>query len=370
MGDVGVVGGGPAGLVVASLIKDRDVMVFEEHKQVGVPRHCTSIVGSYTASFFSEILTPRIIRRGYNTLVIHSRLGRYRIEWKKDFAFYIERPLLEEKLVEKVEKLGHTLVTGVRVKPYSISSIKVGDRVVEFNTIIASDGSNSSFFRFFNKVKREYYFGIQSIILSKDLGDSIHVLYTGYPIKFAWVTPLDDGLGIIGYLTEKHIIDPRRIFEKVYRMLGLQDARIREFFGGIVVKPGYLSKPVLHKKVFFIGDALGLVKPFTLGGLYYIARLAPKLAQALDSSVDLYVREVEKLSKLNKLENILDMSFKSARSLYPPILSQVFESGLFNETDYDNHFNLFLKSIPTILLAPINLSKSLTDIIGKLHTRL
>ena len=62
--DVAIVGGGPAGLLVAERCAEAglDVIVFEEHPAVGEPTHCTGIVSLETADF-AKIPDEAILNR-------------------------------------------------------------------------------------------------------------------------------------------------------------------------------------------------------------------------------------------------------------------------------------------------------------------
>src|SRR5207245_1902170 len=51
--DVAIVGGGPAGLLAAARLAQSglDVLLFEEHADIGEPAHCTGIVSLETAEY-------------------------------------------------------------------------------------------------------------------------------------------------------------------------------------------------------------------------------------------------------------------------------------------------------------------------------
>jgi flavin-dependent dehydrogenase len=364
MSRIGVIGGGPAGLLVASLTRDHEVVVFEEHPRVGLPRHCTSLVGRYTASFFSELLTSRIAGRGYKRFIFHTSLGDYTIEFREEIAFYMRRPLLEEKLAEKAESLGHVVQTGIRARPGGLMTIRAGEATYVFDKLVVADGARSEFYTFFHGVRRGLLYGVQAFVGHDSGDDAIHVDLSPRKAFFSWFLPLDSDVGIAGYITGRHLADPRIMLQRVSKRMKLPFKKVLRFFGGVVVKPGSISRPHIGGRVFFIGDALGLIKPFTYGGLYYIVRLAPKLVEAIGGRPEIYVREVEKLASFNRAESIL-ASTKTHRLLSPVFLKLVNSSGLFNYMDYDEHYKLAVKSIISPLLLYPSLVKSITEKLGK-----
>ena len=364
MSRIGVVGGGPAGLLVASLTRDHEVVVFEEHPRVGLPRHCTSLVGRYTASFFSELLMSRIAGRGYKRFIFHTSLGDYAVEFREEIAFYLRRPLLEEKLAEKAESLGHVVQTGIRARPGGLTTIRAGEATYVFDKIVVADGARSEFYTFFHGGRRGLLYGVQAFVEHEGVDYAIHVDLSPGGAFLSWFLPLDSDLGITGYVTGRHLVDPRIMLQRVSKRMRLPFKRVLRFFGGVVVKPGSISRPHIDGRVFFIGDALGLIKPFSYGGLYYIVRLAPKLVEAIGGRPETYVREVEKLASINRAESIL-ASTKTQRLFSPVFLEVVASSGLFNYMDYDEHYKLAVKSILSPLLLYPSLVKSIAEGLGK-----
>ena len=75
MRDVAIVGAGPAGLTAARILASRghDVVVLEEHHEVGVPVHCTGVLG---LDAFSEFSLPSHAILGTAYGDVHRYRGR------------------------------------------------------------------------------------------------------------------------------------------------------------------------------------------------------------------------------------------------------------------------------------------------------
>lgn len=56
-------------------IRDLEAVIIEEHSSPGTPKHCTGLVGEYTAEFYKSILGPGIIDNKYSRIIFHTPEG-------------------------------------------------------------------------------------------------------------------------------------------------------------------------------------------------------------------------------------------------------------------------------------------------------
>ncbi|MCD6301046.1 MAG: NAD(P)/FAD-dependent oxidoreductase [Staphylothermus sp.] len=353
-GKIAVIGAGPAGLLTSFFIRKNDVIIFEEHTSPGKPEHCTGIVGSFTASFLKQILGDGIIDNKYYGVVFHTPHRKIELLLNKPIAYHIKRPFLEEKLSNMVEKLGHRLVLGVKVKPgEKPGSLRVGQRSLQFQKTIAADGSYSLFRRVcFGPIRNKIY-GVQAVVKANiDFPNIFHIVYTNIiPDFFGWFVPLNEEIALIGYGTKKHFNYPQRIIKYLSRRIGLSNYAIKRFFGGTIPLEPPLRKPVCMEKIFFIGDSIPLIKPYTGGGLYGITLLALPLAKLLDGEITLerylniYNKYYKKFIAQYRIVNIVK---KLGYWLPVFFIEDLYRLKMFKEYQFDEHERIAYKSIPLL----------------------
>lgn len=361
-GKIAVIGAGPAGLLTSLFIRNNDAYIFEEHKQVGVPEHCTGLIGVETASFFTKILGWKIIDNVFYSIFFHTPIGVFKLYFRKPIAYHIKRPLLEEKLLDKVYGLGHVVYFGVRVKPgVKLGGFRAGDRSFLVDKIIASDGASSVFrLRYFGKIKN-YIYGVQRLIRTSNVDPHVfHVLYNNYTPKFfQWFVPLDYDIALIGYGTTKHMVDPEKIFYKIISKVGVSAGSTIKTFGGLIPFDKPLSKPGFKNKIFFVGDSIPLTKTYTGGGLHGISIYAPVLGKSVDED---NIKELSNYYSFIRRDFVLEYYLsKLSRTIgyWIPsvIVSKIHEVGLLSEIDYDKHMRLLFK---TLIVSPLLFSEIIT----------
>jgi digeranylgeranylglycerophospholipid reductase len=279
MRDVAIVGGGPGGLHAATLLARRgfDVVVFEEHASSGNPVHCTGVLA---ADAFAEFDLPRtVILNSLRTARFHAPSG-VSISYTPDRieAVAIDRLQLDQHLYERARTAGATLVHSRRVEDVDVEPdavsirLKDGERI-RARTCVLACGANYA-------IQRRLGLGLPSIYqqsaqLEVPAGRSGDVeLYFGRdvaPNGFAWVVPVQrpDGDYVrVGLMCEQdsgsHF---RRFLGRIAASWGIhfdRDVTPRQKLLPLSPLPRTYGNRLLA-----VGDAGGIVKATTGGGIYY-----------------------------------------------------------------------------------------------------
>lgn len=278
--DVAIIGGGPGGLSAARRLADGgwSVSVFEEHEQIGSPVHCTGVLAEDViasmdlpaASVLNPLETVRFVAPAghsfdYTTTTIE--------------AVVIDRLVFDSALADRAVAAGAAITRGRRVigvepSPGGVEiTFADGSDPVRARAVILACGANYAF-------QKRLGLGMPSTFLqsaqlevpAERLGDvEIHFGSEIAPKGFAWAVPVRRASGTfarIGVMAEGDAGGYfSRMLERVRERwgVGLQDSPLprRRMLPLGSVKRSYADR------VLAVGDAAGLVKPTTGGGIYY-----------------------------------------------------------------------------------------------------
>ena len=358
--DIIIVGGGPAGLTTAFLLRNKTVYVFEEHKELGIPKHCTGLVGLYTASFFNKIAGKNVLDNKYNSICYHIPCRSFCLYWNRPIAYRIKRPYLEQKLGDLIESIGHKLFLGKRIKTISVGKNRVEDnkgKTYSYGKLVIAEGAKGFLTKNIRgKNSWRNIIGIQRRVRIKNIEPyTFHVFFPKILRDFfAWLVPIDYEEALIGYgLRIGQYINYDLIQCYVEKRTGLKTGSGIEVFGGLIP----ISRPGagVIENIYFIGDSLPFTKPFTGGGLYGIALLAPYLAIELEQNIPIFKKSLQQYrSRLNLQFIARDLSIKiSGTWVVPALLELLTRFGIsIKQEDYDRHENIVLKALPILLTQP------------------
>ena len=274
--EVAVVGAGPTGLLAAGEVAKAglDVVVFEEHGQVGVPVHCAGLLSlkGLRALGFRE--DEDFVLNTFRGAILYSPSGfELRIEAKRPLACVVDRRALDVELASRAESEGARLLLGKQVKHISARGARVFLRgpwgSMSCRASVVAEGFKSRLVRVlglrtinWRAVLPASQVEVKAPGLEEDFVE-IHLSSRVAPGFFAWVIPLGDGKARVGLACRG--LDPRKALRSfLKRRFGL--AVDRAPYSGSVLKCGPIPK-TYSGMVAVVGDAAGQAKPTTGGGV-------------------------------------------------------------------------------------------------------
>ncbi len=274
MKDAIIIGAGPAGLYCAGLLEKKglDVLVVEEHKEIGMPVKCSGLI-SWNLENFVEI-KGEFLERIVNKAVINSPRG-FCLKLEKEKPVYvIDRHAFDSFLGNKLKS---DIMLGCKAEDINIRDehAEVVTKKGRFKSriIIGADGPLSVVARKFN-VKTPFRIGIFGYADENPENDCVELFYDKrFTDGFLWKIPRKDSVE--------------------YGILGSRPApkMLEKFFGknikaeaGLI--PGRPAKRTYFERCLLIGDAAGLIKPWSGGGVIYSLLSASIAADVIDNSYE------------------------------------------------------------------------------------
>ena len=289
--DVLVVGGGPAGLYAAERLARRGVstVVCEEHGVIGDPVHCTGVLATES---FDMLGLPRDATLNPLTTARFVSPAGITISYSTPapLASVIDRGAFDRALAARAEAAGVQLRVGTRVSVVEtgLTAVRaqVGDEWVSARLLLLACGANYAFQRRVGLgLPRDYLHSAQRELPADVPGDvELHFGRDVAPDGFAWAVPIVRPSGSfvrVGVMTSR---DPVGSYTRMLGRIGN-----RWGIGDRALPPRQKILPLgaidrtYGDRTMVIGDAAGLVKPTTGGGIHYSILSA---ALAADVAVD------------------------------------------------------------------------------------
>jgi geranylgeranyl reductase family protein len=291
--DVAVVGGGPAGLFAALRLAKAgcQVSLFEEHGDIGEPVHCTGVLaneafdtfGLAPSSVLNELTTVRFVAPSGDTVEYSTPAVE---------AVVIDRSRFDQQIASQAVYAGVQIhrarVLGISVDATGVT-VATSDSRFRARAAILACGATYA-------LQRRLGLGLPRLLLNSaqmelpcERVGPVEVHFGGEvaPSGFAWAVPVERSEGRAVRVGLMCRADAGRHFRRL-----LEAIRLR---WGITVpddwQPRQKALPLgpidrtYCNRVLVVGDAAGLVKPTTGGGIYYSLVSAELAADTLAAAL-------------------------------------------------------------------------------------
>lgn len=273
-----VIGGGPTGLYTAWQLAKRgfEGLVVEEHPIIGVPRHCSGVVGREAFERFP--LSKDSIQREMGSLILCSPSGkRLRIVREDTGAYIIDRSLFDQGLYSKAIEEGVEVKISSRCKDVRVETRGVEITIESFGkrhdlmsrVAVIATGINYALHRKLGFKPPGMFLDTCQVDVEGTGFNEVEV-YLGRmvaPSSFAWVVPVTEGMARVGVSTYRD----SNLY--LHRFLSCPDLRERilKVKGKVKRRPIPIStaERSYRDRVILLGDAAGQVKVTTGGGVFY-----------------------------------------------------------------------------------------------------
>lgn len=277
--DVIVIGGGPGGLFAAARLAERghDTLLVEEHAEVGRPVHCTGILAREAFPEFG--LSNGSILNALSHVRFNSPSG-LQVDYDPTGvdAVVVDRAVFDEEIASRAVAAGARIRAGQRVTRLTTDDSGVtvtvsSGETLQARTAVLACGASYAFQRQLGLGMPSVYLASAQLELPASRAGDVEVFFGSQvaPAGFAWAVPVLRGEEY--YVRVGLMCDG----DAGYYFARLLD-RVRGTFGitaaeGIQPRRRLLPLATIRRtyadRIIAVGDAAGLVKPTTGGGIYY-----------------------------------------------------------------------------------------------------
>ncbi|HEX9125527.1 MAG TPA: NAD(P)/FAD-dependent oxidoreductase [Methylomirabilota bacterium] len=292
MPDLAIVGGGPAGLLTARRCAEAglEVVVLEEHAEIGAPTHCTGIVSLATAAL-AKIPDDIILGRLQLARLVSPGGAACEVRWAasgSEEILVVDRAQFDRGLADQARRAGAVIRAGTRVDAIDVRAgdvrLDAGGEPLSARACVLACGVSYRLHRQLGFALSAQMVHTAQIEVDAEPTETVE-LYFGRevaPDGFLWAVPIrrGDRPGLkLGALARG---DAGARLSRFLARPGVS-ARLRSAPGPMIRRllPLEPAPQTAGDRVLLVGDAGGFTKPTTGGGIYYSLLTASLAADTL-----------------------------------------------------------------------------------------
>ncbi|MDW8034504.1 MAG: NAD(P)/FAD-dependent oxidoreductase [Nitrososphaerota archaeon] len=280
--DIAIIGAGPSGLISAreASLRGVEVIVLEEHGEVGLPCHCAGLL---SIRGLGEIKVPAngpyLLNRIRGARFYSPSKLSFLIERKEHVACVINRHVFDQFLAEQASKNGAIIKLSSRVRSVKRRGdqwiLDVGGEVAA-KMLIDAEGAASRILRIIglktlsmSRLLSGLQVDLEGVNLESDYVE-VHFSSSLAPGFFAWVIPLSEKSARVGLACRGTDVRAR-LFKFIRKRFGDSSenkARILKSYSGPVITQGPIER-TYGEALLVVGDSAGQVKPISGGGVIF-----------------------------------------------------------------------------------------------------
>jgi len=288
--DIVVVGGGPCGSYSAYTAAKlgAEVLVCEEHEEIGVPKHCAGHLNISSLMRLGLRIPRGAVENEIRGAVFYSPSGKeFVLRCRAPVTYVVNRELFDKHLFDLAVKSGVQYRLKSRVKSLLFDSgsvkgvsLKEGgnEERLEANVVIDAEGCSSKLLKktgLHGLKGSRMVRGIQAEVDDvEDVDEDMVEVYLGRNVApgfFAWIIPKKDGSAKVGLATR--VGNPRNYLRRFMEKHPVASEKLRKSrVTGLSFHPIPLGGPVAKTYsdgFLVVGDAASQVKPTTGGGVIF-----------------------------------------------------------------------------------------------------
>lgn len=282
--DVIVVGGGPCGSFSAFKMAKLgvNILVCEEHPEIGVPSHCAGHVSLQGLKQLGLRLPKELIENEIRSAIFYSPSGfAFKVQFAAPVTCVLNRMLLDRFLAGLAHGAGVEYRLDMRVDSFlldsgRVSGVLASNETLRSKLVIDCEGCSSLLLKKDGFPTLDRTMVVQGVEAEVDKIEAVEnetvEVYLGEkyaPGFYAWIIPRRDGSAKIGLAISQG--NPKAYLQRLMSRHPKARSKLR---GSKIVKASYHPitlggplTPSYHDGLLIVGDAASQVKPTTGGGI-------------------------------------------------------------------------------------------------------